>query len=130
MSARNYIEFYREKLDYHKYEFEINKYINKIVHEFTLAYKGITNYRIREVFWDIVDKRIKYDPSICYHVFANLMGKLVVYKIMLVEKKINKFHNDTRNEWIGYLAKLVIPYEPMIHNKFFNELIQNMPVHD
>jgi len=43
MSKRNHIEFYREKLDYHKYQSEINKYTNKIVHEFTKAYKGITN---------------------------------------------------------------------------------------
>jgi len=130
MSTRNYIKFYRDKLNYHKYQLEINKFINKIVHEFTLAYKGITNYRICEIFWDLVDKNIEYDPRIWYHVFANLMGKLVVYKIMFVEKKIIKFHNDVRNEWVGYLAKLIIPYEPKIPNKFFIDLIQNMPVPD
>jgi len=130
MSTRNSIEFYREKLDYHKYHLEINKYINKIVHEFTLVYKGITNYRIREVFWDLVDKKIEYDPQIWYHVFANLMGKLTAFQISFEEKRINKFHKDAHNDWVGYLANLLIPYEPMIPNKFFIELIQNMPVPD
>ncbi len=130
MSTRNFIEFYREKRDYHKYQLEINNYLNKIVHEFTIAYKGITNCRIREVFWDLVDNRINYDPRNWYHVFANLMGKLTVFEILFVEKKINKFHKDARNEWVGYLAKLLIPYEPMIPNKFFVDLIQNMPIPD
>lgn len=130
MSTRNHIEFYREKLDYHKYQLEINKYINRIVHEFTLVYKGITNYRPREVFWDLVDKKIEYDPGNWYHVFASFMGKLTIFEILFVEKKINKFHKDARSEWVGYLAKLLIPHEPMISNKFFIELIQNMPVPD
>ncbi|HEC40412.1 hypothetical protein LCGC14_0697930 [marine sediment metagenome] len=130
MSTKNYIKIYRDKLDYHKYEREINKYINKLVHEFTVAYKGITNYRIREVFWDLIDEKIEYHPRIWYHVFANLMGKLAAYEILFVEKKINKFHKNIHNEWVGYLANLLIPYEPMIPTKFFNELIQNMPVPD
>ncbi len=37
MAIRNSIEFYREILDYHKYQHEVNRYINKIVHEFTLV---------------------------------------------------------------------------------------------
>jgi len=130
MSIRNHIEFYREKLDYHKNQSKIDNYINKIIHEFTLVYKGITNYRIREVFWDLVDKKIEFDLGSWYHVFASLMGKLTAFEILFEEKKINKFHKDARNEWIEYLAKLLIPYEPMISNKFFIELIQNMPVPD
>lgn len=130
MSKRNHIEFYREKLDYHKYQSEINKYTNKIVHEFTKAYKGITNYRILEVFWDLVDKNIGYDPRNWYHVFASFIGKLVIFEILYVEKKINKFHKEMHNEWTGYLANLLIPHEPKIPNKFFIELIQNMPVPD
>ncbi len=130
MSTRNHIEFYREKLDYHKYQSEINNYINKIVHEFTKAYKGITNYRILEVFWDLVDKNISYDPGNWYHVFASFFGKLVIIEIIYVEKKIHKFHKNIHNEWVGYLAKLLIPHEPQISNKFFIKLIQNMPVPD
>ncbi|MFW9972604.1 MAG: hypothetical protein ACFFDF_20630 [Candidatus Odinarchaeota archaeon] len=130
MSTRNHIEFYRKKLDYHKYQFEINKYINKIVHEFTLVYRGITNYRITKVFWDLVDEKIEYDPGNWYHVFASFMGKLTMYEILFVEKKINKFHKDIHNEWAGYLAELLIPHEPMIPDKFFINLIQNMPVPD
>lgn len=130
MSSRNYIEFYRKKLDYHKYQHEINRYINQIVHEFTLVYKGITNYRIREVFWDIVDNKIQYDPGNWYHVFANFMGKLTTYEILYEKKKINKVQKDIHNNWAGYLSKLIIPYEPLISNKFFIELIQNMPVPD
>ena len=61
MPTRNYIEFYREKLDYHKYQSKINKYTNKIVHAFTKKYKGITNYRVLEVFWDLVDIKVNYD---------------------------------------------------------------------
>ncbi len=128
MSTRNHIEFYRKKLNYHKYEAEINDYINKIVHEFTLAYKGIKNYRIRDVFWDLVEKKVNYDPGNWYHVFASLMGKLTVFEILFVEKKIMKFHKDAHNEWVGYLASLLIPYEPTIPNRFFIELIQNFPV--
>lgn len=130
MSSRNYIKFYRERLDYHKYQSEINKYINKIVHEFTIHYKGITNFRIPEVFWDLVDDKIEFDPGNWYHVFANFMGKLVVYEILFVKKKINKWHKDVHNEWVGYLANFIIPFEPKIQNKFFIELIQNMPVPD
>lgn len=130
MSTRNHIEFYRKKLDYHEYKFEINKYINKLVHEFTKAYKGITNYRVREVFWDLVDENISYNPRNWYHVFASFMGKLVTFEILYVKKKINKFHKEMHNEWAGYLANLLIPHEPKIQNKFFIELIQNMPVPD
>ena len=130
MSIRNSIEFYREKLDYHKYQPEVNRFINKIVHEFTLVYKGITNHRIREVFWDLVDKNIDYDPGYWYFVFAHLMGKLIAFQIIFEEKRITKFHKDIRNDWVGYLADLLIPYEPMIPNKFFIELIQNIPVPD
>ncbi|MFX1260232.1 MAG: hypothetical protein ACFFAN_20470 [Promethearchaeota archaeon] len=130
MSTRNYIEFYRKKLDYHNYESKIDKYINTIVHEFTLHYKGIINYRIREIFWNLVDNKIEFDPGNWYHVFANFMGKLVIYEILFDEKRINRWHKDVHNEWTVYLAKLIIPFEPMIQNQFFIELIQNMPVPD
>ncbi len=130
MSTRNNIKFYREKLDYYKFQSKIDRYINRIVHEFTLVYKGITNYRIREIFWDLVDKKIRYDPGSWYHVFASLMGKLTAFEIMFEEKRINKFHKDARNEWVGYLANLLIPHEPKITNKFFINLIQNIPVPD
>ena len=130
MSTRNYIEFYREKLDYHKYQSKINKYTNKIVHAFTKKYKGITNYRVLEVFWDLVDIKVNYDQRNWYHVFASFIGKLVVFEILYDEKKINKFHKEMHNEWTGYLVNLLIPHEPKIPNKFFIELIQNMPVPD
>jgi len=130
MSTRNYIEFFREKLDYHKYQSKINKYTNKMVHEFTKKYKGITNYRVLEVFWDLVDNNINYDQRNWYHVLASFIGKLVVPEILYDEKKINKFHKEMHYEWTGYLANLLIPHEPKIPNEFFIELIQNMPIPD
>jgi len=128
MSTRNHFEFYRQRIDYHKYQDKINKFINQIVHEFTKAYKGIANYRIPTVFWELVDNKIKFDPGNWYHVFANLMGKLTAIEILFEEKKFARFHKDAHNEWVGYLADLIIPYEPKIPNRFFIELIQNMPV--
>ncbi len=130
MSTRNYVEFYRNKVDYHKYRNEINKFINQIVHDFTSMYKGITNYRIRDVFWELVDDKLKYDQGNWYHVFANFMGRLVIYEILFTEKKIKKAHKDIHTQWGGYLVKLLIPHEPQIPNKFYIELIQNMPVPD
>lgn len=128
MVVSNHIEFYRKKVDYHEYEFQINKYINQIVHEFTKVYKGITNYRVREAFWDLVDGNIEFDPSKWYHMCANLMGKLTIYEILFEKNKIDQFHKDVHNLWAGYLANLIIPYEPDMPNYFFAKLIQNLPV--
>lgn len=128
MVVTNHIEFYRKKVNYHNYKFQINKFINQIVHEFTLNYKGITNYRVREIFWDLVDGNIEFDPSKWYHMFANLIGKLAIYEILFEKNKINKIHKDIHNLWAGYLADLIIPYEPYIQNIFFANLIQNLPV--
>jgi len=130
MTIRNNIAFYRDKLEFHKYESQINSYINKVVHEFTMVYKGIVNFKIREIFWDLVDERIEFDHTHWYHVFASMMGKIVMYDILFEEKIIEQFHKDIHNHWAGYLADLIIPHEPKLSKDFFGILIRNLPVPD
>jgi len=93
MEIKNHITYYRDKLDFHKYESQINIYINQIVHEFTIAYKGIVNFKIRDVFWDFVDDKIEFDRNNWYHVFASMMGKIVMYEMLFEENLKQIFFN-------------------------------------
>ena len=60
MSTRNHIEFYRNKVDYHKYRDEINGFINKIVHEFLHAFIGCS-FKSKSIIknsYDLYDDRV------------------------------------------------------------------------
>ena len=125
---RNFIQIYRNKFNFHKYKKKVNKLINKIVHTFTDAYKGITNYRVNDIFWELVDEKIEYDPFNWYHVLANFLCKLMVFNILLEEKKIHKKIQEIHNTWAFYLGNRIILYEPKIPKEFFAKLISNFPV--
>ena len=128
MPVHNHIESYRNKIDFNKYQKQIDRLINRIVHTFTQTYKGITNYKVRETFWDLVSGTIEFDPNKWYHVFASHMSQLAMIDILFKENKIDQFHNNLHNSWAEYLTILILPYEKDIPNAFFANLIQNLPV--
>lgn len=127
MQIRNPFRVIRDLIDFHKYEAQINVAIDQFFKLYSPLLEILSIEQIKRAFWNLAEEMDDERLSDWNDVFCVLILRVIMYDILLDEKRIHPSVKSIHREWINYLIERILPKSSTISNDFFATIYEELP---